>query len=148
MASTTSSAIHPGSVGTTGGKGLRVALWIVQGLLAATFLAAGLMKSTAPLEQLRASMPWVSGPLGQAVRFIGIVEVLGALGLVLPAATRIKPALTPLAALGLATVMVLASLTHLLRGEVQMLPVTAVLAGLAAFVAWGRARKAPIAPRA
>jgi hypothetical protein len=68
--------------------------------------------------------------------------------LVLPAATRIKPALTPLAALGLATVMVLASLTHLLRGEVQMLPVTAVLAGLAAFVAWGRARKAPIAPRA
>ncbi len=148
MASTTSSAIHPGSVGETGGKGLRVGLWVVQGLLAATFLAAGLMKATAPLEQLQASMPWVSGAMGPAVRLIGVVEVAGALGLVLPAATRVKPSLTPLAALGLTTVMVFASLTHLVRGEVQMLPITAVLAGLAAFVAWGRSRKAPIAPRA
>jgi len=86
--------------------------------------------------------------MGQAVRFIGVVEVLGALGVVVPAATRIKPSLTPLAALGLTTVMVLASLTHLARGEVQMLPITIVLATLAAFVAWGRFRKAPIAPRA
>jgi hypothetical protein len=106
------------------------------------------MKATAPLEQLQASMPWVSGAMGPAVRLIGVVEVAGALGLVLPAATRVKPSLTPLAALGLTTVMVFASLTHLVRGEVQMLPITAVLAGLAAFVAWGRSRKAPIAPRA
>jgi hypothetical protein len=106
------------------------------------------MKATAPVDQLQASMPWVSGAMGQAVRFIGVVEVLGALGLILPAATRIKPSLTPLAAIGLTTVMVLASLMHLARGEVQMLPVTAVLGGMAAFVAWGRSRKAPIAPRA
>jgi hypothetical protein len=68
--------------------------------------------------------------------------------LILPAATRIKPSLTPLAAIGLTTVMALASITHLVRGEVQMLPVTILLGGLAAFVAWGRSRKAPIAPRA
>lgn len=148
MAATTNNVIHGVSAGATGGKGLRVGLWVVQGLLAATFLAAGLMKVTAPVEELQASMPWVSGSMGQAVRFIGGVEVLGALGLILPAATRIKPSLTPLAAIGLTTVMVLASFTHLLRGEVQMLPVTAVLGGLAAFVAWGRSRKAPIAPRA
>ncbi len=148
MATTTSNAIHHGSVGATAGKGLRVGLWVVQGLLAATFLAAGLMKISAPVEQLQASMPWVSGAMGPAVRFIGAAEVLGALGVILPAATRIKPSLTPLAALGLAAVMVLASLTHLVRGELPMVPVTAVLGGLAAFVAWGRARRAPIAPRA
>jgi uncharacterized membrane protein len=66
--------------------------------------------------------------MGPAVRVIGVVEVLGALGLILPAATRIKPSLTPLAAIGLTTVMALASITHLVRGEVQMLPVTALLA--------------------
>jgi uncharacterized membrane protein len=148
MATTTSRAIHQGSVGETESKGLRVGLWVVQGLLAATFLAAGLMKATAPLEQMEASMPWVSGAMGPAVRVIGVVEVLGALGLILPAATRIKPSLTPLAAIGLTTVMALASITHLVRGEVQMLPVTALLGGLAALVAWGRSRKAPIAPRA
>jgi hypothetical protein len=141
---TTSEAVY-GARNTS--RGLNIALWSAQGLLALTFLAAGFMKSTAPIEQLKASMPWVNGAMGQFVRFIGPCEVVGALGLILPSVTRIKPWLTPLAALGLLTVMVLAAGTHLTRGESPMLGVNAVLGGLAAFIAWGRYRKAPISPR-
>ena len=85
--------------------------------------------------------------MGGAVRFIGVVEVLGALGLILPAATRIQPKLTPLAALGLFTVMVLAMITHITRGEFGAIGVNVVLGGLAAFIAWGRLSKAPVQPR-
>lgn len=131
----------------TPSKGLHVGLWVTQALLALTFLGAGATKLTAPLAQLQAQMPWVAGSMGSLVRLIGAVELAGALGLVLPAATRIKPGLTPLAALGLLAVMTLAAATHLSRGEAPMVPVNLVLGSLAAFVAWGRARKAPIAPR-
>lgn len=126
---------------------LHVGLWVGQGLLAAAFLMAGGMKLSAPIAQLQEQMPWVAGAMGRAVRFIGAVEVLGALGLVLPAATRIQPKLTPLAALGLLTVMILATATHVARGEYPMIAANLLLGGLAAFVAWGRAKKAPIAPR-
>ena len=142
----TTEAIHPGTASR--GKGLHIGLWVVQGLLAAAFLLAGLGHLASPLEQLQAQNPWVSGSMGQFVRFIGAVEVLGAVGLVFPAATRIRPILTPLAALGLCTVMVLAALTHAGRDELMMIPVNAVLGGMAALVAWGRWRKAPIPPRA
>ena len=126
---------------------LHAGLWVAQGLLAVAFLMSGGMKVTAPLEQLQAQMPWVTGALGGAVRFIGIVEVLGAVGLILPAATRIMPKLTPLAATGLLTVMVLASATHLSRGEYPMIAINLVLGGLAGFIAWGRFSRAPIAAR-
>lgn len=136
-----------GSAEAPRGNGMHVGLWVAQGLLAAAFLAAGLMKLTAPLEQLQAQMPWVGGAMGPLVRFIGASEALGALGLVLPAATRIKPGLTPLAALGLTVVMALALATHLSRGELSAAPAPVVLGAMAAFVAWGRSRLAPIAPR-
>lgn len=128
--------------------GLNRGLWAVQVLLAVFFLAAGATKLTAPLEALQQQMPWVTGSLGGAVRFIGLVEVLGAIGLILPAATRIRPTLTPLAAAGLATVMLLATLTHIGRGEFGMIPVTGITGGLAAFVAWGRGTRVPVVPRA
>lgn len=131
----------------TEGKGMHRGLWAAQIVLALAFFAGGAMKATAPIDQLQANMPWVGGFFGGLVRFIGTVEVLGALGLILPAATRIKPMLTPLAALGLLTVMVLAAGTHLARGEAPMVAVNFVLGGLATFIAWGRTRKAPIAPR-
>ena len=137
-----------GSVEKSENKGLRIGLWVAQALLAAAFTTTGLTKLTTPLEQLKQAMPWVGGAMGGLAPFIGAAELLGAIGLVLPAATRIKPALTPLAALGLATIMLLAALTHGSRGEFGMLPVNLTLGSLAAFVAWGRARKAPIAPRA
>jgi len=81
------------------------------------------------------------------VRFIGASELAGALGLVLPAATRVKPLLTPLAALGLVTVMLLAIAFHLSRGEVSALPLNLAFAALSAFVAWGRLKRVPIRSR-
>jgi hypothetical protein len=128
------------------GKGLHIGLWVAQVLLAVGFGMAGLMKTTTPIDQLAQKMPWVAD-LPHLVRFIGLSELAAALGLVLPAATRIKPALTALAAAGLVVVMVLAAAFHVSRGELGALPVNFVLGGLAAFVAWGRWQKAPIAPR-
>jgi hypothetical protein len=82
------------------------------------------------------------------VRFIGISELMGAIGILLPAALRIRPRLTPLAAAGLALVMALAILFHLARGEAQVIAVPLVLGALSAFVAWSRFRKAPVQGRA
>ena len=143
---TTITAIR-GSFEVSENKGLRIGLWIAQALLAAAFTTVGLVKLTTPIDQLQAAMPWVGGTMGPLARYIGVAELLGAAGLVLPSLTRVKPHLTPLAALGLTTVMFFAALTHASRGELGMLPVNATLGALAAFVAWGRARKAPIRPR-
>ena len=119
----------------------------MQLLLAAAFGMAGVMKSTMPMADLTAAMGWPGDVPPTLVRFIGASELAGALGLVLPSATRIRPLLTPLAAIGLVIVMVLAALFHVSRGEAFALPVNIVLGGLAAFVAWGRLRRAPIFPR-
>lgn len=139
MATNVSNAPAPSKAWTIG-------LWGVQVLLALMFGMAGLMKSTQPIEALAANMPWVANLPG-LVRFIGVAELLGALGLILPAATRIRPVLTPAAGGGLALIMILAAGFHLVRGEFSAIPMNAVLGLLAAFVAWGRLSKAPIAPR-
>jgi uncharacterized membrane protein YphA (DoxX/SURF4 family) len=115
-----------------------VALWVVQLLLAAAFLAAGGMKLSQPKEKLAANMAWVEDFSQGTVRLIGALEVLGALGLVLPALTGVLPWLTPLAAVGLALTMVGAILTHLNRKENSAIAAPAVLLVLAAFVAYGR----------
>jgi len=128
-------------------KGLSIALWIIQAFLALGFLASGLMKLTTPIEKLTAMMPWVSAVPGLLVRFIGLAEILGAVGLVLPALTRIRPRLTPWAAIGLLVIMLLAVGFHATRGELQVLGAPVVFGGMPAFVAWGRFRKAPFSPR-
>ena len=117
---------------------MNVFLWIVAGLLALGFLGAGAMKLSQPREKLAASMGWVNDFSAPMVKTIGALEVLAALGLVLPAATGIAPILTPLAAAGLVLVMIGAIVTHLRRGEKQMIVVNVVLLILAAVVAWGR----------
>ena len=142
----TTASIHHDSV-STASRALRASLWVVQILLAAVFLMAGGMKLSMPVDQLAANMPWVSGALGPFVRFIGAAEVAGALGLVLPSATRIKPSLTVLAAAGLALLMLGGAATHIARGELGAFAVPLVLAALSAFVAWGRSQRAVIAPR-
>ena len=126
---------------------MNIALWIVQVLLALGFFASGMMKLVIPVEQLAQQganwmieMPWL-------VKFIGISEVAGGLGMILPAATRIKPILTPIAAVGLAIIMVLASGYHASRGEFSAIATTFILFAMAAFVAWGRFKKVPIQPR-
>jgi uncharacterized membrane protein YphA (DoxX/SURF4 family) len=117
---------------------MNVVLWVLQILLAAIFAMAGLMKVGRPHEQLREKLPWVEDFSPATVRFIGAVELLGAMALVLPAATGIAPVLTPVAATGLALVMALAALTHRRRGEPGAIAFNAVLLVLAAVVAWGR----------
>ena len=109
-------------------------LWIVQGLLAALFLVAGGMKLLTPIEVLSVMSPFP----GEFIRFIGICEVLGAVGLFLPYALRLFPVLTPLAAAGLVVIMVGATATTLaIGGGVLALP-TLILGLLAALVAHGR----------
>jgi uncharacterized membrane protein YphA (DoxX/SURF4 family) len=129
-------------------KKLHIALWVVQVLLAFAFVGAGLTKLTTPMPDLVAQMAWAESWPAAMVRFIGLAQLLGAIGLILPAALRILPRLTGLAAAGLATTMILATLLHVVRGEFEVLPLTIGFSGLALFVAWGRGLKAPIAPRA
>lgn len=128
-------------------RGLHIALWVVQVVLAVLFGMAGLMKATQPLAALATQIPWVPDVPAALVRFIGVTEFAAALGLVLPAATRIRPRLTPLAAAGLVLVMTLAAIFHVTRGELGAIVPNLVLGAFAAFVAWGRVRKAPIAAR-
>lgn len=124
------------------------ALWVVQGLLALAFVGAGSMKMTTPIDELLANgMAFVEHMPATLVRFIGVSEVAGGLGLILPAALRIRPRLTPVAAAALVVVMVLAVITHVLLGDVGGAAPSLVLGALSAFVAWGRFVKHPIAPK-
>lgn len=125
-------------------KGLSIALWISQILLAVMFGMAGFMKATQPIDQLSSMLPFVAQVPEGLVRFIGASELAGAVGLILPAALRVLPMLTPLAASGLAVVMVLAAGFHISRGEFSNLPVNFSVGSLAVFVAWGRSRNARI----
>jgi len=127
-------------------KGLHYGLWVAQVLLFAAFMMAGLMKVTTPIAELAVKMAWVA-EMPALVRFIGTSELLGAIGVLLPAATRIKPILTPIAAAALVVVMVLAAGFHIYRGEIPQMAPSVILGLLAAFVAWGRFTKAPIAAR-
>jgi len=118
----------------TNRKTRRVVLWIIQGLLAAVLLFAGGLKLALPVEQL-------SGPValpGGFIRFIGVAEVAGAFGLILPGLLRIRPALTPLAALGLVTIMIGATVVTLAGGMLAPALIPPVVGTLAATVAYGR----------
>ncbi|MGB3476996.1 MAG: DoxX family protein [Mycobacterium sp.] len=117
---------------------MNVALWIAAWVLAAMFAMAGLMKATQPKDRLAEKLPWAAGFSPNTVRFIGVIELLGALGLILPAWTGIAPILTPLAAVGLALVMVLAAITHARRKEPSAILFNLILLAAAVFVAWGR----------
>lgn len=110
-------------------------LWFLQILLALLFAVVGLLKLTQPKAKLRQSMAWVEDFTAERVKTIGGLELLAAIGLLLPGWTGILSWLTPLAATGLVILMVLATLTHRRRQENQMLPVTVVIGVVAAFVA-------------
>jgi putative oxidoreductase len=117
---------------------VNVALWIVQGLLAAAYLVAGVMKATRPIDSLGKSMRWVRDVPPGFVRFIGVAEVLGAVGLVLPLLTGIAPWLTVAAAIGLIIVQIGAAILHASRREFANVPINVVFLILALFVAYGR----------
>ena len=118
---------------------MNIALWIVQGALAAFFGAGGLVKVTRPRKDLYdQGMTWVEDFSDRGVKAIASLEILGAIGLILPAVTGIMPVLTPLAAVGLALLMAGAAVVHLRRRELPYIGVTLALLAVAAFVAWGR----------
>jgi uncharacterized membrane protein YphA (DoxX/SURF4 family) len=117
---------------------MNAVLWIVTVLLAVAFVVAGLMKLLRSKEQLDAGMAWSEDFSGGTIKLIGLLEVLGALGLVLPALTGIAPVLVPVAALGLAAIQVGALVTHVRRGEKRELVTNVILIALLLFVAWGR----------
>jgi len=118
---------------------MNIALWVLTSLLAVAFLASGLSKIVGQREAMIAKTPYVEDFPQGAVRLIGAVEVLGALGLVLPAIFDVATTLVPLAAIGLAAIMIGAVVVHLRRGEGLAAAAPAlVLAVLSALVAWGR----------
>ena len=123
----------------------RVALWTAQVLLFVLFGMAGVMKSfVSPQALVGMGITYATQIPYWLLRFIGICEAAGAIGVVLPALTRIRP----LAALGFVTIQILAIGFHVVRGEIaSSAPLNALLLGLSLFVLWGRTKKAPISPR-
>jgi uncharacterized membrane protein YphA (DoxX/SURF4 family) len=120
---------------------MNYALWILQWLLALVFLFAGGIKLVLPIEEMTKQMPL---PLpGLFLRFTGVVEVLGAIGLILPWLLRIRPGLTPLAAAGLAIVMIGATVYTLAAGDFTAALIPLVVGLLSAFVAYSRWRLTP-----
>ena len=123
---------------------MNVALWIVQGLLAALFVFSGGMKLVLPVEKMTdpVALP------GLFLRFIGVCEVLGGIGLILPSLLRIRPGLTPLAGAGLIVIMIGATVITLAYIGIASALIPLLVGILAAFVAYGRSKLAPIRPKA
>lgn len=117
---------------------MNTALWIIQGVLAALFGAAGTFKATQPKEKLLKNLPWVEDFSAQQVKLIGLLELLAAIGLIVPQLTGIVTILTPLAAVGLMLTMIGASITHIRRKEFSSIGINAAFLALSAFVAYGR----------
>lgn len=115
-----------------------IGLWVVQGLLAVVFLMVGMAKLTKSKEELAERMDWVEDFSLGTIRFIGGVEVLAAIGLILPGLFGIAPILVPIAASGLVVTQVGAVIVHARRSEPKMIIGNVVLFALALFVAWGR----------
>jgi len=124
---------------------MNVVLWIIQALLAVTYVIIGGAKAFQSLEGLSKRMTWVHNVPAALVRFIGIAELLGAIGLILPLVTNIAPWLTVVAAAGLALVQVCAIIFHVSRHEARVVASNVALLLLAVFVLIGRVAIVPIA---
>ena len=123
---------------------MSIALWIVRCLLALAFLLTGLTKVFTPMARLTSYMAWVRAIPAPLVRGIGIAEIVGAIGLILPFLTGIAPWLTIIAAIGLALVMVGAVVLHAARKEAHEMVLTAALFLLALFVVVGHLLWVPL----
>ncbi|MCA5006129.1 DoxX family protein [Sphingobacterium bovistauri] len=118
---------------------MNTTLWIVQGLLALIFAMAGIMKSTQPIDKLlKSGVTWTDRFPLTTVRIIGLSELIGALGLILPWLLNIFPVLTPIAATSLALVMTLAMMHHLKYKEYKAIAFNFILLVLICFVAYNR----------
>ena len=119
---------------------MNIVLWAVAGVLALVFFAAGAMKLIQSKEKLTAdpNMAWIEQFSPGMIKLIGLLEVLGAIGLILPVVPGIAPVFVPLAAVGLVLLMIGATITHARRKENQAVAMNVVLLILSAVVAWGR----------
>jgi hypothetical protein len=137
----TSSLSHPPS------KGLSIALWTAQGLLALTFVGGAIWKLVTPIGDIVAVMPW-AGQVSRGFFYAtAVFDLLGGFGILLPSLTRIWPRMTLVAALGCVALMVSAIVFHFSRGEAANTPFNFALIGLLLFVFWGRRGRAQVAPR-
>lgn len=128
-------------------KAMNIALWVAQSFLALIFIWAVYIKLFQPLEEAAKMLPWAKDNPA-LVKFTGIVELLGVLGIILPSALRIQPKLTIYAAYGIIALMISAAVFHISRGEASLIGMNIFFLVLAVFVAWGRSKKAPILPKA
>lgn len=117
---------------------MNIALWVLQVVLALAFLVAGMLKLTQPKEKLRERLAYVEDFAEPTIKLIGALEILAAIGLILPPLTGIAPWLAPTAAAGLVVIMVGAVVVHARRKEIDQVALPAVLGLAAAVVAWGR----------
>ena len=113
-------------------------LWILQGVLAGAFIGVGLVKFTQPKQKLETNMGWVNDFAPGSIKTIGLLEIVGGVGITLPAALDVAPVLTAWAATGLLVLMLCAAITHARRREPRLIVPTLVLAAAAALAAWGR----------
>jgi hypothetical protein len=127
-------------------KVLSIGLWVVQGLLFATFVGTAVWKFATPLPTLAGMIAWAGQVSPAFLYFTATADLAGGLGVLLPSLTRIKPGLAVLAALGCVALQASAIIFHFSRGEAANTPFNFLLVALSIFVAWGR-RKARIPPR-
>jgi uncharacterized membrane protein YphA (DoxX/SURF4 family) len=124
-------------------QAVHIILWIAQVLLAALFIMGAIMKFQ-PIAKISVMMPWMGQVPVWFVRLLAIVDLAAALGLILPSLLRIKPKLTPWAAIGSMMLMLCASAFHVARGEASAIGLNIAAGFIAAFIAWGRFAKSPI----
>jgi hypothetical protein len=121
-------------------KALNIAVWTAQVILAASLLMGAIMKFM-PIEKIAPRMPWMGQLPSIIVRLTGVIDLLGATGLILPAVLHVKPKLTPITAIAGIVLMICAIIFHISRGEASVIGVNIVFAIIAAFIAWGRFKK-------
>lgn len=132
----------------TASTAMKLALWVAQIFIALMFCYSGYLKLATPLPALaEMGMAWPSEVSPVFLTFIGLVDLAGGIGILLPALTRIMPRLTVWAALGCSVLQICAIIFHALREEFALLPFNFILLALALFVLWGRSNRAPVTPR-
>ena len=135
------------SSGPAAGAPLRIGLWTAQIIVFVLFTLFGSMKLLMPVDKLAEMWIWPGQVPSWFLHLTGILDVVGGIGVLLPAVTRIQPRLAVLAALGCSLLQIAAIIFHLSRGEAAVVPLNIVLLALSVFILWGRGRPAPIAPR-
>jgi len=127
-------------------KTLNLFLWVAQGIIALSLIWAAAMKLFQSPDKLAEMWPWTVDNTG-LVKFTGILDLLGGIGVILPSLLRIKPKLTIYAAYGIVALMIAAGTFHLTRGEGAQIGGNLFFAAFAIFIAWGRSKKVPINPK-